>query len=47
VLAYVRHLSGYSRAQVTPLVARWMRAMGQPLNPLNRAKVIAVNGVSN
>jgi len=37
VLAYVRHLSGYSRAQVTRLVARWMRAKGQPLKPLYRA----------
>jgi len=37
VLAYVRHLSGYSRAQVTRLVERWMRARGQPLKPLYRA----------
>jgi hypothetical protein len=24
VLAYLRHMSGYSRAQVTRLVSRWM-----------------------
>ena len=29
VLAYLQHLSGYSRAQVTRLVSRW--AAGQPL----------------
>jgi len=30
-------LSGYSRAQVTRLVARWMATRGQPLKPLYRA----------